>query len=613
MGVRNLWKILEPCAKKAEFKNKTLAVDTSIWMHHYKSIPDNMVVFSISKRIFKILYNKIQPVFVFDGKPPAAKKETVEKRKQNELKSLIRKIVLNKRCSKCGELLKVCRHINDFDEPELKKLDEEAINKLKHHNYNWGELSSETNDIVEDGKYESVIDNGQQYVDSSISNFDYESIRNLSKQQQLEKLIDLRSKRKLPMVFDNSDFSSFCESQLENVKKRNKITSLIRNLNKDARKTIQSDWTGYSELRKDEVNIFKAFYYKEEEEEQHNHSKERSESSEVERLFEKHQSDGWDDVFEKYAIHSLKSTECDVKRQANFNLALLNTVNDASSTVLSNHRMVHEQNCIRDEMEIRNLSSLDDAGIGVKFCGLKEYIREGIVEDNVSKEDICESSVDAADYFDDSNDDYAHHSFEREYGPSANSIECDLSISNNDLQRVQRLIIELLDILELPHIECIGETDAQCGYLFRKRLIDGVVSEDNDMVLHGVTVYKNFFRKDKDILSFSYQDVIEQLGLDQDSLIKMSYLLGSDYCIGVKRVGIKSVFDRLKDVSEAEVLFLKAIYTDENVKKVDKVVFGSLNIDKFRHYLLAKGFEQHKIDELLLYCKKIMENCKPEY
>jgi len=53
------------------------------------------------------------------------------------------------------------------------------------------------------------------------------------------------------------------------------------------------------------------------------------------------------------------------------------------------------------------------------------------------------------------------------------------------------------------------------------------------MVVYGISTYKNFFRKDKDIRVFTAENILEKCGLDQIKLLKLCYLLGSDYNEGI--------------------------------------------------------------------------------
>ena len=92
MGVTGLWTVLQPCARpiKIEALNKKrLAIDASIWIYQFlKAVRDkegnalrNSHVVGFFRRICKLLYFGIMPVFVFDGGAPLLKRETIGGRK----------------------------------------------------------------------------------------------------------------------------------------------------------------------------------------------------------------------------------------------------------------------------------------------------------------------------------------------------------------------------------------------------------------------------------------------------------------------------------------------------------------------------------------------------
>ncbi|KAL8870517.1 MAG: hypothetical protein Q9174_003459, partial [Haloplaca sp. 1 TL-2023] len=93
MGVTGLWSIVQPCARpiKLETLNrKRLAVDASIWIYQFlKAVRDkegnalrNSHVVGFFRRICKLLFFGIKPVFVFDGGAPALKRQTISVRKK---------------------------------------------------------------------------------------------------------------------------------------------------------------------------------------------------------------------------------------------------------------------------------------------------------------------------------------------------------------------------------------------------------------------------------------------------------------------------------------------------------------------------------------------------
>ena len=100
MGIKNLKKFLDKYAptcistkKYSDYKNKAIAIDTSLVIYKYISAmrktgkdlvtKDGKVtshLFGIINLITKLISLKITPIFVFDGKPPALKKDTLKKR-----------------------------------------------------------------------------------------------------------------------------------------------------------------------------------------------------------------------------------------------------------------------------------------------------------------------------------------------------------------------------------------------------------------------------------------------------------------------------------------------------------------------------------------------------
>ncbi|KAI0015860.1 PIN domain-like protein [Xylariomycetidae sp. FL0641] len=93
MGVNGLWTVIQPCARPtnlATLNRKRLAVDASIWIYQFlKAVRDkegnalrNSHVVGFFRRICKLLWFGIRPVFVFDGGAPSLKRQTITGRKR---------------------------------------------------------------------------------------------------------------------------------------------------------------------------------------------------------------------------------------------------------------------------------------------------------------------------------------------------------------------------------------------------------------------------------------------------------------------------------------------------------------------------------------------------
>jgi len=92
MGIRNLNKYLMKHCNKSITKinldkltNKTIVVDTSIYL--YRFLTENALLENMYLLISILLHYNIEPIFVFDGKPPVEKQDTINKRKQERVEA----------------------------------------------------------------------------------------------------------------------------------------------------------------------------------------------------------------------------------------------------------------------------------------------------------------------------------------------------------------------------------------------------------------------------------------------------------------------------------------------------------------------------------------------
>ncbi|KAK4685349.1 DNA excision repair protein ERCC-5, partial [Tremellales sp. Uapishka_1] len=111
MGVKGLWSLLNPVARPVQLESmegKRLAIDSSIWLYQVGWKQTKLVAFTyvakfqatmrdkdgrvlvnahvlgFLRRINKLLFHGIKPVFVFDGGAPALKRSTIAERKRKK-------------------------------------------------------------------------------------------------------------------------------------------------------------------------------------------------------------------------------------------------------------------------------------------------------------------------------------------------------------------------------------------------------------------------------------------------------------------------------------------------------------------------------------------------
>jgi DNA excision repair protein ERCC-5 len=106
----------------------------------------------------------------------------------------------------------------------------------------------------------------------------------------------------------------------------------------------------------------------------------------------------------------------------------------------------------------------------------------------------------------------------------------------------------MLRLFGIPYITAPMEAEAQCAELVSLGLVDGVITDDSDVFLFGaMRVFKNMFNQSKTVECFLLSDLERELGLTRDALVRLAYLLGSDYVEGLSGVGPVMAMELLKE------------------------------------------------------------------
>ena len=106
----------------------------------------------------------------------------------------------------------------------------------------------------------------------------------------------------------------------------------------------------------------------------------------------------------------------------------------------------------------------------------------------------------------------------------------------------------MLRLFGIPYITAPMEAEAQCATLVSLNLVDGIITDDSDVFLFGgARVLKNMFNQSKTVECFLLTDLERELGLDRDKLVRLAYLLGSDYTEGLPGVGPVVAMELLRE------------------------------------------------------------------
>ena len=92
------------------------------------------------------------------------------------------------------------------------------------------------------------------------------------------------------------------------------------------------------------------------------------------------------------------------------------------------------------------------------------------------------------------------------------------------------------------------EAEAQCAELVHLGLVEGIITDDSDVFLFGGNrVFRNMFNQSKTVECFLSSDLVRELGLDRGTLVRLAYLLGSDYTDGLTGVGPVVAMELVKE------------------------------------------------------------------
>lgn len=107
-------------------------------------------------------------------------------------------------------------------------------------------------------------------------------------------------------------------------------------------------------------------------------------------------------------------------------------------------------------------------------------------------------------------------------------------------------IKDLLSMYGIPYVDSVGETDSQLGYMYKKRVINYIISEDCDILAFGGNKLIKGFSTKKSVFNLIDMEIFyEQTGWTQRQLCELSVLLGSDYNTGLPHHSPQKILNAL--------------------------------------------------------------------
>jgi flap endonuclease-1 len=141
---------------------------------------------------------------------------------------------------------------------------------------------------------------------------------------------------------------------------------------------------------------------------------------------------------------------------------------------------------------------------------------------------------------------------------------------------------EILKYIGIPVINALQEADSQCALLSKLKLVDGIASEDMDLLTFGTEkLLRNI--NGKRIIEITLSNILLEANLSYDQFIDLCIMLGCDYCPTIDGVGMIKSYELIKKYNSLE-----------NIVNISDLRIGRKNVNitnEFREkYILAREY-----------------------
>jgi Chloriridovirus flap endonuclease 1-A len=162
----------------------------------------------------------------------------------------------------------------------------------------------------------------------------------------------------------------------------------------------------------------------------------------------------------------------------------------------------------------------------------------------------------------------------------------DVEISRSDY----KILKILLKILNVTYIQAPGEAEAYCAYLMSKDLVDGVVSNDSDLLTYGCTKLILHINNDQ-CQYINLNILLEGLNFTKEQFVDFCIMCGTDYNVNIPSIGIQRSF--------------RMISTYGSIDEIKHPQKDCLNHIRIREIFKTYGNVDDKVLVEVPYCGKV--------
>jgi len=153
---------------------------------------------------------------------------------------------------------------------------------------------------------------------------------------------------------------------------------------------------------------------------------------------------------------------------------------------------------------------------------------------------------------------------------------------------------DLLDIMGIPYVNAPEEADSQCAYLAKMGLVDGVFTEDMDILTFGSPkIIRNLTSNKINTTEINLNKLLKKLELSQEEFIEFCILLGCDYCSGIIESKPNIIYNYYKKCKSIEKTL--EMMKNDNINVPDEI-----NYIETKNYFLNPHVKETTVADISL-------------
>lgn len=171
---------------------------------------------------------------------------------------------------------------------------------------------------------------------------------------------------------------------------------------------------------------------------------------------------------------------------------------------------------------------------------------------------------------------------------------------------------QLLELMGIDYIHCNCEAEQYCSFLYKKGLVNGVITEDMDTIASGCHyVYRNFSNRVDTITCYSLYDILSELNICYYEFLDLCILLGNDYIARHRGLSPEDCYSLIKEYGSIEkivasgILYyetgeytrIRQIYSLSDIQliTIEKPVDKKVDIELLKQFLKEKSTIDERI------------------